>query len=1545
MIQIRFVFRDSSGRLHSDKPAKIILPLPLPHQLENGTDMRTIQDAITYLQQREIPKRLWNIENNQVKAVHTVCRNDLETTQQGPMFAIYDNDVIAYSMVPDEDYIIVTSKEEDAVVGDVSTEAMQETQMQPAKNTTTRESLAVEKNSGDSNTVAVANVNHSIAPNNRLNPIQTLDNQATDLASTTAEKESPNKDFDNNTIVEQVPISTTQKRKESTLESDVTTNAKKMKVAMQTDQIQESTIGNANNNVDAGGEHVSTSTTSKCNESVPEKDTAIDSTSVEQSEPSKESASTESPTKSDITPNSPSLGQDSLSTNSTRKESIPECNTATETNKSRVGTLDGQTNKDSDSLFQSTWEEQFQLLRKFYDKNGHSHITKAHRTLGVFASQLKMKSVRDKLTDKQKEDLASVKFDMFNKTRYTRQEQMDKRWMERFEQLKEYKKNHDHMNVRRGEDKTLYQWVSAQRYFKKSSQLPKGRAKLLEEIGFKWESSQVGKRLLSQTSTSVEQVPLLIAPKPKDIMPVGKGSLSQASTSVKQVPILIAPKRKDPIPESGTATETTKTIVGTQTETLDGIKDSKNNTNSAHDKLLTGAQKEDLANVKFDMLDKMRNSQFLVPKRSKNDERWMKRLHKLKEYKNKHGHMMVRGFEDKDLNTWISNQRHYKRSSKLREDRVKLLEEIGFSWESEYHQRTHEGKLNTINTSKDQVPPPKSDIATESIKLKVGTPNENHGGQTNAKSESNCDSLLQFTWKERFRQLKQFHRKNGHSQIAKSHPILGTWATQLTLNSVRDRLTDEQKADLASVSFYLFNRMKNPRVEKLDMRWMERFDKLKEYKSKNGHMKVRRSEDNDLYSWIAAQKGFKRSNKLRKDRDKLLEEIGFQWNSYVGQTETSKRKESTPESNTVTNSTSVEQVPLFISAPKRKDPFAESSIVPDSKQFTRRTNLDERWMERFNKLKEYKRKHGHMMVRGTEDKDLYTWIRNQRNFKRHSQFRNDRMELLEEIGFSWESNTSIAQKRKESTPTSDTATDSTGIEQILPKDPTRKESTQECDTEREPKKLKMMKQTDQNQQRLNEGYINSISDEQSLLSTASKHKESTSESDTAIISKMLQVETQVSFSDSWMNNYHKLKEYKNKHGHTTVLMRENKDLYEWTVYQRDSKRNNELCENRVTLLEEIGFKWSKRRQGFSDERWMNKYDKLQEYKKKYGHVMVQRSQDKELYTWTVTQRFTKRRNELCEDRAKLLEDVGFVWEIDKPVANESAEQKVTDHEKEKVGVRMERWMKNYHKLKDFKKKHGHLILHESHDKGLYRWVLNQRAFKRKGIMYKDRVKLLEDIGFLWDGRLTSKNDANSLSATKDISVPKESPQKPKSRSPSSLNELQKSSSKKRKRATDNDDTKSHTRTFQQPVPEKLAKSLALSTDCENLNKLHQFVRSDLLEIIQENHKIGLQCIFCKASPEPQSRSKIFPQYLENKGLGLYRKVCEWQRVHFKQCTHIPDAVKEKYDELKLADKSRGKVQYWEDSAKQIGLFNKEGGGICFLGDSKDGNAESELSKE
>jgi hypothetical protein len=155
----------------------------------------------------------------------------------------------------------------------------------------------------------------------------------------------------------------------------------------------------------------------------------------------------------------------------------------------------------------------------------------------------------------------------------------------------------------------------------------------------------------------------------------------------------------------------------------------------------------------------------------------------------------------------------------------------------------------------------------------------------------------------------------------------------------------------------------------------------------------------------------------------------------------------------------------------------------------------------------------------------------------------------------------------------------------------------------------------------------------------------------------------------------------------------------------------------------------------------------------------------------------------------------------------------------------------------------------------------------------------------------------------------------------------------------------------------LPTSLALPSDHHNVNKLHAFVRSELLELFQvpfhqhddhdEEHidqqdlhtatsmssrrstrntqckntqreslkpnkiahvssprhfpgRVGLRCVYCASVPKKNQQAM---PYFYPKGLSdLYRSTCTWQRVHFKNCSYIPSSVKRKYYNLKESDK-------------------------------------------
>lgn len=134
---------------------------------------------------------------------------------------------------------------------------------------------------------------------------------------------------------------------------------------------------------------------------------------------------------------------------------------------------------------------------------------------------------------------------------------------------------------------------------------------------------------------------------------------------------------------------------------------------------------------------------------------------------------------------------------------------------------------------------------------------------------------------------------------------------------------------------------------------------------------------------------------------------------------------------------------------------------------------------------------------------------------------------------------------------------------------------------------------------------------------------------------------------------------------------------------------------------------------------------------------------------------------------------------------------------------------------------------------------------------------------------------------------------------------------------------------QTPTHPPSSMTLALPEDKDHLNSLHCFVRRYLLELVVIPDccvrpsvcydRVGLQCAYCAHTPknERDSGAAFFPRSIDD----IYRMVCNWQRTHFQSCQHVPDNVKARYWKLKTQDKSRGKVPYWTDSARKLGLAN------------------------
>ena len=96
---------------------------------------------------------------------------------------------------------------------------------------------------------------------------------------------------------------------------------------------------------------------------------------------------------------------------------------------------------------------------------------------------------------------------------------------------------------------------------------------------------------------------------------------------------------------------------------------------------LTKERQEKLQSIGFELQTK----QQLHRDTTKNDEKWHQQYQKLVAFKEKHGHANCpqRYSEDKSLGIWVDTQRQQWTRNLLKEERKKLMDDIGFVWKRE----------------------------------------------------------------------------------------------------------------------------------------------------------------------------------------------------------------------------------------------------------------------------------------------------------------------------------------------------------------------------------------------------------------------------------------------------------------------------------------------------------------------------------------------------------------------------------------------------------------------------------------------------------------------------------------------------------------------------------------------------------------------------------------------------------------------------------------------------------------------------------------------
>ena len=214
-----------------------------------------------------------------------------------------------------------------------------------------------------------------------------------------------------------------------------------------------------------------------------------------------------------------------------------------------------------------------------------------------------------------------------------------------------------------------------------------------------------------------------------------------------------------------------------------------------------------------------------------------------------------------------------------------------------------------------------------------------------------------------------------------------------------------------------------------------------------------------------------------------------------------------------------------------------------------------------------------------------------------------------------------------------------------------------------------------------------------------------------------------SLSSTWDYYFAAASTYYAKHGNLKVPLRYKTpgglSLGDWVQTQRQIRKGKRtfgtLTQQQIERLDGIGMVWETR----SETAWAKGLEAARRYYKRYGDLQVPPGYQDEtgfaLGNWLKNTRARQRSGALTREQSAELEALGVIWN--------SVDAK---------------WERCYAEAADYYEQHGDLAFPKKYvtESGvrLGAWVENQRAYYLKGELSDDKIRRLEAIGMLWEGR-------------------------------------------------------------------------------------------------------------------------------------------------------------------------------------------------------------------
>lgn len=733
-------------------------------------------------------------------------------------------------------------------------------------------------------------------------------------------------------------------------------------------------------------------------------------------------------------------------------------------------------------------------------------------------------------------------------------------------------------------------------------------------------------------------------------------------------------------------------------------------------------------------------------------EQWFERYGQLLDYMEKHGKrdMPARWAENQKLATWVVNQRVLQRDGVLEDEKIELLNRVGFKWNPHASNwRTSYLALLEYRKQFGNCRVPQDWKENKSLAHWVKTQRMYY-----AKGELERDRIALLekvgfewridlgTWDERFADLCAFKARFGHTRVKakwSENPLLGGWVVRQRYEQRKKELREDYIQRLNEIGFDWDGRVAAKPAERKpsdpDKHWREIFERFKTYAAANGAgtVAVVDEETKKLNRWMLYQRQAKNRGELSESRIIALNEIGFVWQQN-------------------TRRTGPRAVP-----PARTE-------VP-----TTRT-----WEEMFSALVDYYKLHGHCNVPDdwTAQPELAGWVAQQRRAKKQNRLTPEQVSRMEEIGFAWSTHDGdwaamfaklvehmrpMHNGKPREAPASDELK-----RWMLTQRQAKKRGELEPEREKRLTNIGFEWEPFSGQWEAMFGRLRAYHGEHGNCLVPSHWPKDAKLASWVGTQRMRKSEAKLSAEriakldtlgfewrpvrsgggelerKPWEKMFAQLKAFHQTTGHASVpqTYTANKKLAWWVTTQRRKHRKQKLLDWQIARLNELNFEWNGGRKGGRprtnapkppraenplsvEKHFETMFQALLQYKQEHGDCLVPQrwKESRSLAEWVSSQRMAYNREQLAPDRVRRLDDIGFEWD---PVGT--------------------RWEEMFQRLVEFKKEHGHTNVPQRSPKyaELATWVRNQRAAKTQNRpIIAERGKRLDEIGFVW--RLVERN--------------------------------------------------------------------------------------------------------------------------------------------------------------------------------------------------------------